>query len=32
MIYGLSDSGIFEYRFDDSNPLNWIYTSDVATD
>lgn len=31
MIYGLSDGGIFEYRFDDSNPLNWIYTSDVAT-
>lgn len=31
MIYGLSDGGIYEYRFDDSNPLNWIYTSDVAT-
>ncbi|KAI7787335.1 hypothetical protein LA080_016410 [Diaporthe eres] len=31
MIYGLSDGGIYEYRFDDSGPLNWIYTSDVAT-
>lgn len=31
MIYGLSEGGIYEYRFDDSDPLNWIYTSDVAT-
>lgn len=31
MIYGLSGGGIYEYRFDDSDPLNWIYTSDVAT-
>ncbi|POS70980.1 hypothetical protein DHEL01_v210623 [Diaporthe helianthi] len=31
MIYGLSEGSIFEYRFDDSNPLHWIYTSDVAT-
>ncbi|KAJ0118715.1 hypothetical protein J7T55_012969 [Diaporthe amygdali] len=31
MIYGLSNGGIYEYRFDDSDPLNWIFTSDVAT-
>ncbi|KAI3397410.1 hypothetical protein diail_10741 [Diaporthe ilicicola] len=31
MVYGLSHGGIYEYRFDDSTPLNWIYTSDVAT-
>lgn len=31
MIYGLSDGGIYEFRFDDSDPLNWIYTSPVAT-
>ncbi|KKY30006.1 hypothetical protein UCDDA912_g10052 [Diaporthe ampelina] len=31
MIYGLSDGGIYEYRFDDSDPLNWVYKSDVAT-
>ncbi|KAG8161357.1 hypothetical protein KVR01_009621 [Diaporthe batatas] len=30
MIYGLSEVGIFEYHFDDNNPLNWIFTSDVA--
>ncbi|KAL1870191.1 hypothetical protein Daus18300_005255 [Diaporthe australafricana] len=31
MIYGLSNGGIYEYRFDDSDPLSWSYTSDVAT-
>lgn len=31
MIYGLSGGGIYEFRFDDSDPLNWIYTSPVAT-
>jgi hypothetical protein len=30
MIYGLSRGGIFEYRFDDSEPLNWIFKSEVA--